>query len=389
MQEPVKALTQSYTRTKARNYKAFHESMELHTNSSNNTIYADGDGTIAYFHSNFIPERDPSFDWTRPVDGSNPATAWKGVHAIDESPNLLNPPNGWLYNTNNWPWSAAGPHSPKAADFPAYVERNGENARGLHAIRVLENRKDFTLESLLSAAYDSYLPAFATLVPTLIGAWDGLPASNPLRKQTAEAIALLRKWDYRWSVDSVPTAVAIYWGDEIGRRVAEAAREARLSTDDFVARKARPEQLVQALAAALETLSADFGTWKTPWGDINRYQRNTADIVQTFDDAKPSIPVAFTSGRWGSLASYGARTYPGTKRMYGTSGNSFVAVVEFGDRVRALAVTAGGQSGSPASPHFGDQAERYAKGDLREVYFYREQVNAHTEREYRPGNQVR
>jgi acyl-homoserine lactone acylase PvdQ len=385
MQEPIKALTQSYSRTKAKTYQAFRETMQLHTNSSNNTIYADADGRIAYFHANFIPRRDPSFDWTRPVDGTTPATEWGDVLSIDETPGLLDPPSGWLYNTNNWPWSAAGPDSPKAADFPVYVERNGENPRGLHAIRVLENRKDFTLESLLAAAYDSYLPSFAAQIPALVRAWERTPASSPLRQQTAEQVALLKAWDYRWGADSVPTALAVYWGEEVGRRVGDAARQARLSADEYVATKAAPDDLVQALATASAKLTADFGTWKTPWGEINRYQRTTGDIVQTFDDAKPSVPVGFTSARWGSLASFGARTYPGTKRMYGTSGNSFVAVVEFGDRVRAVAVSAGGQSGDPASPHFGDQAERYARGDLREVYFYRDHLSEHVAREYRPG----
>ena len=134
-----------------------------------------------------------------------------------------------------------------------------------------------------------------------------------------------------------------------------------------------------------DKLAADFGTWKTPWGDINRFQRLTGDIVQPFNDAQPSIPVMFTSGGPGSLASFGARTYPGTKKMYGSSGNSFVAVVEFGDRVQARAVPAGGQSGDPASPHFKDQAERYATGNLRDVYFYREDVESHKEKQYQPG----
>jgi acyl-homoserine-lactone acylase len=143
---------------------------------------------------------------------------------------------------------------------------------------------------------------------------------------------------------------------------------------------------LQALSNASDKLTRDFGTWKTPWGEINRYQRNNADITQVFDDAKPSIPVGFTSSRWGSLASFGARTYPGTKKMYGTSGNSFVAVVEFGDRVRARAVSAGGESGDPKSKHFGDQAERYATGNLRDVYFYKPDVDAHKERSYHPGS---
>jgi acyl-homoserine-lactone acylase len=385
MQEPLKALTQSYSRTKAKSYKAFRETMELHTNSSNNTIYTDADGTIAYFHANFIPKRDTRFDWTKPVDGSDPATEWNGVLSIDETPGLHNPSSGWLYNTNNWPWSAAGADSPKKANYPAYVDRNGENPRGLHAIRVFEGKKDFTLDSLLAAAYDSYLPAFASAIPSLVHAWDRAPVSSAPKQALAEQIALLRAWDFRWATSSVAIALAVYWGEEAARRVADDARKAGVPADEYVATKAPAGILLEALAAASRKLTADFGTWKTPWGEINRFQRLTGDIVQPFTDSGASIPVGFTSARWGSLASFGARTYPGTKQMYGTSGNSFVAVVEFGDRVRARAITAGGQNGNPASPHFNDQAARYSTGDLRAVYFYRPDVEAHLERQYKPG----
>jgi len=387
MQEPVKALTQSYTRTKATDYKSFSQTMELHTNSSNNTIFADAGGDIAYFHGNFIPKRDPKFDWTKPVDGSDPATDWHGLLSVEDSPHLLNPASGWIYNSNNWPWSAAGPSSPKKAAYPAYVETGREESpRGYHAIRVLENKKDFTVNSLIAAAYDSYLPAFAQMIPALLKAYDATPTDNPLKAKVAEQIKLLRDWDYRWSATSVPTSLAVFWGEDIGRRVTADARQAGISAETYVVTKATPEQLVQALSTASDKLAADFGSWKTPWGDINRYQRLTGDIVQPFNDAAPSIPVGFTSSRWGSLASFGARAYPGTKKWYGTSGNSFVAVVEFGDSVRAKAVTAGGESGDPKSPHFNDEAKRYSTGDLRDVYFYPSQLKGHTEREYHPGN---
>ncbi|MCX6538502.1 MAG: acylase [Acidobacteria bacterium] len=386
MQEPLKALTQSFARTKATSYKAFRQTMELHTNSSNNTIYADADGVIAYFHANFIPKRDTRFDWAKPVDGSDPATEWNGVHSVDETPGLLNPANGWLYNTNNWPWSAAGPNSPKKTDYPAYVDRGTEESpRGMHALRVLDKKKDFTLDSLIAAAFDSYLPAFQDQIPALLKAWDQSPAADPLKEKLSDQIAVLRGWDLRWSVASVPTSLAVYWGEEIGRRVGDAARKAGVSVDNYVANQATPAQLLQALSAASDKLASDFGSWKTPWGDINRFQRLTADIVQPFSDTGPSIPVGFTSSRWGSLASFGARTYKGTKKMYGTSGNSFVAVVEFGDRVRAKAVSAGGQNGDPSSPHFNDQAKRYSTGELRDVYFYRPQLEGHIERQYHPG----
>jgi acyl-homoserine lactone acylase PvdQ len=374
MNEPVKALTQSYSRTKARDYKSYVELMNLHTNSSNNTLFATADGDIAYFHGNFIPRRDPGFDYTRPVDGSNPATDWKGVLSFDETPNLKNPASGFLYNANDWPWAAAGSSSLKQSAFPKYVDNGNESARGRHAVMVLENRKDFTLESLMKAAYDSYLPWFEKPLPALVAAYDALPSTDPMKSKLAEPIKLLRAWNKRWDVTSVETSLAVFWGTEVQRGGGRGGAE-----------NAPPDQLLRALAAACDKLTADFGNWKTPWGDINRFQRLTGDIVQPFNDAGRSIPVGFTAGTWGSLASFSARAYNGTKKWYGTSGNSFVAVVEFGPTVRARAVTAGGASGDPASLHFNDQADRYATGNLRDVYFYKEQLKGHTQREYHPG----
>jgi acyl-homoserine lactone acylase PvdQ len=387
MQSPVKQLEQSFLRTKARDYKSYLKTMELYANSSNNTIFADADGDIAYFQGNFIPKRDTHFDFTKPVDGSNSATDWHGTLSVNETPHLLNPTSGWLYNSNDAPWMAAGPSSPKKQDYPAYVEQGGESARGRHAVRVLENKKDFTLDSLMGAAYDSYLTWFTKPIAALIQAWDKAPESDPLKAKLAEQIKVLRGWDQRWAVDSVPTSLAIFWGHEIERRAKAGALEDKTTLYDYVASKVPPEQLLESLAVATDRLTADFGTWKTPWGDINRYQRLDGHIVSHFNDAEPSTPVGFTSAVWGSLASFGARPYPNTKKWYGTSGNSFVAVVEFGDRVRAKAVTAGGESGKPGTRHFNDEAVRYSTGDLRDVYFYRSQLKGHTEREYQPGTE--
>jgi acyl-homoserine-lactone acylase len=387
MQLPIKALEQSYLRTKATSYKAYLKTMQLHANSSNNTMYADADGHIAYFHANFIPRRDTSFDWTKPVDGSNPATDWGPVLSVDQSPHLLDPKSGWLYNSNNWPWSAAGKYSPRRSDFPRYVEMGTEESpRGHHALRLLTGAKNVTMSSLTAMAFDSYLPAFAQMIPPLLKAYDQLPASDSLRSALAAQIAMLRAWDFRWGASSVPTSLAVFWGEDVLRRVAHEARSAGVSPMDFVASGAKAADLLQSLAAASARLTRDFGSWKTPWGEINRFQRLDDAIESHFDDAQPSAPVPFTSSRWGSLASFGARPYPNTKKWYGTSGNSFVAVVEFADSVRARAVTAGGESGDPASPHFRDEIARYASGNLRTVYFYRSQLKGHTEREYHPGS---
>jgi acyl-homoserine lactone acylase PvdQ len=388
MQDHIHALIQSYSRTKARDLVAFRRIMELHTNSSNNTVFADASGNIAYLHSNYIPRRDTSFNWTEPVNGDDPRTDYRGVLSFDETPNAVNPASGWVYNSNNWPWSAAGPSSPKREHFPSYVERGTEEtARGFHALRLLPGKSDWTMTSLQQAAFDSYLPAFERMLPPLLAAYDALPATDTLKTKLAEPVAALRGWDYRWGANSVPTSLAVYWGERVGRRIAPGARAASISQMQYVgAGRATPAELLESLAAAVDALTASFGTWRTPWGDINRFQRFNDDIASRFDDAQASIPVPFTASTWGSLAAFGARPYPNTKRWYGSYGNSFVAVVEFGDSVKARAVTAGGESGDPRSPHFNDEAERYATGNLRDVYFYRSQLAGHTERTYHPGH---
>jgi len=385
MNKPVEALEQSWLRTKANDYASYVKVAELKANSSNNTIFADDKGEIAYLHPQFIPRRDNRFDYTKPVDGSDPATDWKGLLPLDAAPHLLNPPNGWIFNTNDWPYSAAGPYSPKQADYPRYMDSFGENPRGIHATALLTGQRDFTLASLIGTAFDSYLPAFARQIPILVADYDALPASDPLKPKLASQIALLRHWDYRWGITSIPTSLAVFWGDTLWDSVSKADTAEGLSIYDYMAEKAGPAARLQALVEASDRLEKDFGSWGTPWGEINRFQRLTGDIEQPFNDAKPSIPVPFVSSRWGSLASFGAHRWPGTKRYYGTSGNSFVAVVEFGPKVHARAISAGGESGHLNSPHFNDEAERYGTGNLRTVYFWPEELRGHIERVYHPG----
>lgn len=380
MQKPVEALTQSYMRTLARSYEDFNETMELRTNSSNNTVFADSDGNIAYYHGNFIPRRDPQFNWNSPLDGSNPLTEWNGLHELDEMITLLNPENGWIQNTNNWPFSAAAEFSPKPEDFPGYMANNSENPRGIHAVRVLENEKSFDLNSLLAAAYDSQLPAFEPLIETLIETAKEEQQSEKINA----AINVLSTWDFRFSLESVETSLASFWGDELFRTALPLAASNKINIYDFLNDESAPLML-DALKEAIRLLESSFGHWLVPWGEVNRYQRNNGNIVQQFDDSLPSLPVAFASSRWGSLASFGARAYPGTRRLYGNSGNSFVAAVEFGDRVKARAITVGGLSNNPSSRHFSDQAEMYTRGEFRDVFFYREDIEQNSESSYHPG----
>jgi acyl-homoserine-lactone acylase len=361
MHKPVEALQQSFLRTKVSDHDDFLKVAELKANSSNNTIFADAEGNIAYHHPHFIPVRDDRFDYTRPVDGSDPSTDWRGLHALSEAPRVLNPANGWIQNTNNWPYSAAGPNSPKPGDFPRYMDTFGENPRGLQALRVLQQKRAVHARG---ASGLGLRPLPARLRPAdtrgLVTAWDNMRSSDPLKRRLEGQITALRDWDYRWSADSVPTTLAMFWGEHLWAQVRKDGQAPMVPIDLIEQLNAR--QKLEALGAVSERLKRDFDRWNVPWGEVNRFQRLTGDIVHPFADSGPSLPVPFTSGRWGSLASFGAAPRNGSKRWYGTSGNSFVAVVEFGPKVRARAVTAGGESGNPASPHFNDQADAMRRG---------------------------
>jgi len=385
MDKPVTALEQSFLRTKTSDLNGFLKAADLKSNSSNNTIFASDKGEIAYLHPQFVPKRNDRFDYEKPVDGSEPATDWGPLHALNELPSVLNPSAGWVQNTNAWPYRAAGANSPDPKRFPKYMDMFGENWRGLHAQQLLNGSKGWTLDRLQAAAFDSYQPGFADLVPPLIKAYDSLPKKDARRERLAGPISLLRGWNYRWSAGSPAQSMAMFYGGELRKALNPSASEESNKIYMRMAKDTTPAQKLQALADAAERLKKDFGWTQVPWGEINRFQRISPAIDHPFSDAAPSTRIPFAWGVYGSLASSSASPKPGTRKWYGTSGNSFVAVVEFGKRVRARAVTAGGESGNPASPHFNDEAERYASGNLREVYFYPDQLKGHTERRYTPG----
>ncbi|MEP1229530.1 MAG: penicillin acylase family protein [Litorimonas sp.] len=384
--DPVNALKQSFLRTKTNGHSEFYQMMDIRTNSSNNTVYADQQGNIAYYHGNFIPRRDVQFDYSKSVDGADPRTDWQGTHSVDEAITLLNPPNGWIQNANSTPFTTAGPqHSPKRENYPAYMAPDKENTRGLHAVDVLSSAADVTLDSLIELAYDPKLVAFEMITPSLINAYE-TSNKNP---DLAEAIDILKAWDHTVSGNSVAMSVAHFYGMEMLSTDRKPKGLTRLETYQYFSNPTSQSSLgaiqLDLLQAAISKMNADFGTWKTPWQEINRFQRLTGDIDHPFDDDAPSYGVPLASGRWGALAAYGARAGDETKKLYGYRGNSFVAVVEFGDKVQAKSLLAGGQSGDPKSVHFDDQIQRYINHDFKDVHYYREDVEAHATRIYKPG----
>lgn len=385
MWDPAKALTQSYTRTKLSSFNEFNKMMDMRTNSSNNTVYADSDGNIAYYHGNFMPKRTIKYDYTKPVDGSNPDTDWKGLHAVNELITVFNPSNGWIQNCNSSPFTSADENSPKLDDYPKYMSQDQENFRGIHAIRLLRKATNLTIDKLIDLAYDPYLPAFEVLIPGLVNAYDQSTKQN---QSLNEAISILRNWDYAVSKESVSMSLAHFYALNYLQENTPTDGMSVLEKIQYFGISSPIEERLAIFEKTITQLNTDFGTWKTPWGEINRYQRINGEINQPFNDKLPSKPIGMASGQWGALASFGARSYHDTKRIYGTSGNSFVAVVEFGMKVKAKSILVGGQSGNPDSPHFSDQLLRYDEVKFKDVAYYKEDVVRNAKQTYHPGEKV-
>ena len=385
--DPVHALEQSFVRTKLSGHEEFREMMNIRTNSSNNTVYADSSGNIAYYHGNFIPKRDPDLDFSRPVDGSDPATDWQGLHSVDEIITIFNPPNGWIQNCNSTPFSAAAKFSPKREDYPRYMATAPENFRGVHATRLLGGQSGLTLDTLIELAYDPYLPGLEKLIPGLIDAHDQAGHENAT---IGDAISVLRDWDLRIADDSVAMTLAHFYGAnylENGDLPEDMADASRMEKINYFGTRSPIDERVRIFTETVAKLESDFGQWNIPWSEINRYQRLNGDINQAFNDDAPSLPVGnMASSYWGALAAFGKRGKQEARRIFGTRGNSFVAVVEFGEKVRAKTLLAGGQSGDPESPHFDDQAQRYVDGEFKDAAFYREDVERRARRTYNPGD---
>jgi acyl-homoserine lactone acylase PvdQ len=384
-------LIQCWERNKTTSFEDFKKTLALRGNISNNTVYADAEGNIAYWHGNRIPERDTKYDWSKAVDGTTAATEWKGLHKVDETVHLVNPVNGWLQNCNSTPYTVAGSNSPKKENYPAYMAPDGENFRGINAVRVLSEEKSYTIDKVIKAGYDTRIAAFEVLVPALVKAFEkNINYNDSLYALLIGPVSVLKNWNYRCNENSIATTVAVEWGQRLLpaiRRIKVAGDEKAdevTKTKQFAA-TATPQELIAPLLITINDLDEKFGRWQIPWGRINRFQRISSDIDNKFDDSKTSIPVGFVSSTWGMLPSYTSKTFPGTKKRYGVNGNSFICAVEFGKKIKAKSLLAGGESGDEDSKHFFDQGQMYSKGQFKDVLFYKEDVMKHVERRYHPG----
>lgn len=379
-------VAQRFAMNRARSFTEFRAALARVALTGSNTIYADRTGRIFYVHGNAMPRRATGPDWAKPVDGRLTSTEWQGYHRLDELPNRLNPSAGYLQNCNSTPFLMTGGRgNPDRLRYPAYMVPEEDTARARSSRRILEGRRRFTFEEWTVAATDTTVEEAARGIDELSAEWEILKREDESRAEQIKPVLLeLKAWDRVARIDSVPATIFLLWfermrngeGSDLGITLRGEGQGAQASGGRF--------RRLAALEAVVDQLQRDHGDWHLPWGAINRLQRVFTSGEEPFSDLRPSYPVAGGPGAAGMVFTYNTRAEMGQRRRYGISGNSFIAVVEFGRQLKARSTLVFGQTADPLSPHFTDQAELYAAGRFKPVLFTLAEIEAALERVYRP-----
>lgn len=356
--------------TKADTLEQFQEAARSLDMLFGNYLYADDQGNILYVYNGAVPRRDERFDWTKPVDGSDPGTEWQGYHSFEEIPQLLNPASGYLQNCNGTPFLSTEGENPDSARFPSYMVREGDNARSRNARRILGSRQAFSFQEWARLAYDTTILEADESIPPLVKEWRESDSGGSRQEPgLGDAVALLQDWDRVSRLESEEMSLYVHWAMQ---------KRSQRHRD-------QEQPLISALRAAIAQLKKDWGDWRVPWGRLNRLQRIDSGGERPFLDRESSLPIAGAPSWTGAMFTFWSTPSDGQKRLYGRGGNSYVAIVEFSPSIRARSLHTFGPSADPSSPHHFDQAEAYAAGAFKPAWVKLSQVKAQATRSYHPG----
>jgi acyl-homoserine-lactone acylase len=330
-----------------------------------NVMYADKSGEIFYLFNGLVPKRtEDSWDyWDRIIPGGKSADVWTEVHDYADLPKVKNPEGGWLQNANDPPWTSTIPMSLNPDDYPGYMAPQSMPFRPQRSARMLIEDASITFDELVDYKLSTRLEFADRILDDLFAAVDA--SDSEMAKQ---AKVVLEHWDREADADSKGMLLFYSWARKFNvwqssNYVTQWSLDAPNTTPDGLADPARAVELLEETA---NELHSKYGSLDTPWGDYYRINYNGKDLP--------------ANGIDGSMGVFRV-AWPGDAdedHMYVGGGDSWVGVIEFGDKVNAKVLLSYGNATQKDSPHNGDQLELFSKKELRDAWFTKEQVKANT-----------
>ena len=340
----------------ASSFEQFEEALRMQQIPYFNVMYADKQNNIFYLSNGLIPKRkQQSWEyWNRIIPGGKSEDIWNEVHSYGELPKLKNPSNGWLQNANDPPWSCTFPMKLQRKDFPAYMSPSGMGFRPQRSVRMLVEDESISFDELVSYKMSTRFELADRILDDLFIAIDKYGSAS-----SKEAKAVLEKWDRQGDENSKGAYLFQKWRmklfnykDIFSKPWSE--NDPRATPDGL----ANPQLAVTVLDQAAAEIKKEYGRLDVAWGEVYRLKMDSIDLpANGGDDFLGAFRVVFAAE---------------DRRIIG--GDSYVGIIEFGDKVKASVLLSYGNSSVSGSPNKGDQLKLFSEKKLRKAAFYKEDV---------------
>ena len=359
--ENISSIDQWYQMNKSNNWKEFKKAIEIEGLPRFNIMYADREDNIFYLSSGKIPQRKEGFDWRKVLPGNRSDLITDSYIPIEKLPQLLNPKNGYLFNTNNTPFNAAHPDDNlDEINFDSNIGfMEEENNRSVRFMELIEEYPKLSYEDFKRIKYDIQYP------DSLIGMFqlnDVFNINATDYPKMEELILLVQNWDRRADIDNIGAAQwSIYY-----KTLLTKAKEYNLYGKERLA----DSIIIESLNITQNHLLKYFGKIDITLAEQQLHVRGGTEMP---------IP-----GLVDMIAAMSTEPYRDGK-VKAVSGESYIMLARYSSEgVELETILPYGESSNPKSEYFTNQMRRFVEQELKQMTLDKETIYKNAVKIYHP-----